>query len=189
MPLSPPKARSLHHDRQVECRGYLREDGLWDIEGHLVDTKGYGFANRDRGGRIEAGEPLHEMWLRLTVDSHMLIHDVEAVIDASPFNICPRIGPAFEVLKGLSIGPGWRRAVRNKLGGVNGCTHLVELLQPMATTAFQTIHGPRQSPGDKADPKQKPVILDSCHALSADSEVVRDFWPDFYQPQREKVAK
>jgi hypothetical protein len=39
MDLSPPVARKLLHVRSVECRGYLREDGLWDIEGSLKDVK------------------------------------------------------------------------------------------------------------------------------------------------------
>ena len=41
MPLSPSAPRQLMHNRAIECRGYEREDGLWDIEGHLVDTKTY----------------------------------------------------------------------------------------------------------------------------------------------------
>ena len=58
------------HTRHVECRGYERDDGLWDIEGHLVDTKPYDMPNDDRvSGKIAAGEALHEMWIRLTVDA------------------------------------------------------------------------------------------------------------------------
>ncbi len=38
MPLSPPAASREHiHTRVVECRGYRRDDGLWDIEGHITD--------------------------------------------------------------------------------------------------------------------------------------------------------
>ena len=40
MPLSTSAPRQLMHNRAIECRGYQREDGLWDIEGHLVDTYG-----------------------------------------------------------------------------------------------------------------------------------------------------
>ncbi len=49
MPLTEPVPRNLIHERSIVCRGFCRDDGLWDIEGHLVDTKTYPFANRHRG--------------------------------------------------------------------------------------------------------------------------------------------
>ncbi|MFQ5955759.1 MAG: DUF2889 domain-containing protein, partial [Kiloniellales bacterium] len=77
MPLSPAAAREPMHTRQIECRGYRRQDGLWDIEGHLTDEKSYAFHNQWRG-EIASGEPVHDMWLRLTVDDDLLIHEAEA---------------------------------------------------------------------------------------------------------------
>ena len=50
MPLTTPAGRRLMHTRSIECRGYEREDGLWDIEAHLVDTKTYTHLRR-HGGR------------------------------------------------------------------------------------------------------------------------------------------
>ena len=94
MPLSPAAAREKLHNRDVTCRGYRREDGLWDIEGHLVDTKTYSFANRDRG-QIGAGEPVHEMWIRLTIDEDMVIHHAEAATEFGPYAICPDIVDRF----------------------------------------------------------------------------------------------
>ena len=58
MALSRPARREHIHSRDIRCRGFRREDGLWDIEATLEDTKTYSFANRDRGG-IAAGEPIH----------------------------------------------------------------------------------------------------------------------------------
>ena len=46
----------------------------------------------------------------------------------------------FQRLVGLRIKSGWTQKVKELLGGVEGCTHLVELLGPVATTAFQTIY-------------------------------------------------
>ncbi len=59
MPLSPPVKRVQKHTREVKCFGYEREDGLWDIEGRIADTKTYSFENRDRG-TIASGTPVHE---------------------------------------------------------------------------------------------------------------------------------
>ncbi|MGH6952826.1 MAG: DUF2889 domain-containing protein [Alphaproteobacteria bacterium] len=180
MPLSPPAARERLHDRVVECRGYRRKDGLWDIEGHLVDSKSYGFPNRDRG-RVSAGEPVHEMWLRLTIDDDMVIHEAEAATDFGPYRICPDITPNFRTLKGLKIGPGFRRAAHAVVGGTKGCTHLVELLGPLATTAYQTLFSALSNRARAdAESGQRPAMLDTCHAYASDSEVVRRNWPKFY---------
>jgi len=180
MPLSAPVPREKIHDRQVECHGYRRADGLWDIEAHLTDTKTYAFNNRYRG-EVTAGEPVHEMWLRLTIDETLKIHAVEAVTDHGPFPVCAAITPRFRLLEGLTIGPGWTRAVRERVGGALGCTHLVELLGPLATTAYQTLVGQRDKQEAQAiDTGERPALLDTCHALGGDSPVVRDLWPRFY---------
>lgn len=175
MPLSPPAPRKHIHSRDIIMRGYSRDDGMWDIEAHLTDTKTYGFPNRERGN-IEAGEPIHDMWLRVTLDDGMLIHDVEAATDYSPFEICGEITPDFKKLIGLTIGPGWTREARQRVGGIHGCTHLFELLGPIATVAYQT----RVRKTNQVDSGKKPGHLDSCHALSTDGPVVRDNYPEFY---------
>jgi len=179
MPLSSPAERDPIHIRRVECRGYRRRDGMWDIEGHLVDTKTYGFDSEWRG-RVEAGVPVHDMWIRLTIDDDFKVHAVEAVTDSSPFRACPEITPNFEVLKGLSIAKGWRRAIAERLGGVRGCTHLVELLGPLGTTAFQTIFPLREMERRGQPCRAKPRAIDSCHALRSDGEAVKRRWPEFY---------
>jgi hypothetical protein len=195
MPLSPPVERVPVHDRTIVCKGWRRADGMWDIEGHLVDTKSYGFPNEFRGV-VEPGEPIHDMWLRLTVDADLTIVRSEASTEAGPFPICPDITPNFKRLEGLSIGGGWRRAVRERLGGVEGCTHLVELLGPLATTAYQTIFGEKsrmrreaEARGDVTtpsnDPDRQPHLLNSCHAFAESSPVVEKMWPDWYRAKED----
>lgn len=186
MPLSSPSPREPIHIRQVVCRGYHRADGQWDIEGHLTDVKTYDFESHARG-KVPAGEPVHEMWLRLTLDDALVITAVEAVTDKSPYPICGAITPNFQQLTGLSIRAGFLSKARALLGGVAGCTHLVEMLGPVATTAFQTIVPYRerlrhaQGKAEMAPPAgTRPHLLDSCHAFASDGEVVRRLWPDFY---------
>ena len=75
MPLPTPSCeRELLHTRTIECKGYLRSDGLWDIDGWLTDIKTYNFPNKDRV-EIKAGEALHGMGLRITIDEMMTIRD------------------------------------------------------------------------------------------------------------------
>jgi hypothetical protein len=183
LPSAQPNRQRLH-TRTVICDGFLREDGLWDIEGHLTDIKGYSFKNKDRGGEIQPGEPLHGMSMRMTVDNDLTIQDIEAVTDYSPFAICPNITPQFKKLIGLQINKGFNKGVILRLGGVQGCTHLVELLRPMATTAFQTVYSYRARLDEQAGKPvtERPGVLDTCHALRVDGPIVAREWPQFYQP-------
>jgi hypothetical protein len=182
MPLSPPAAaRDLLHSRDIALRGYERADGLFDIEAQLTDTKSYGFDSHDRG-RIGPNEPLHGMWLRLTVDEDLVIHACEAASDHTPYAICPQAAPNFSRLAGLRIGPGFNRAVNERVGGVEGCTHLRELLAQMATVAFQTIQPVRRRRREAAaaaaeQPKGKPEIVGTCLAWAPGSPVVRRVYP------------
>jgi hypothetical protein len=179
MSLSPPASREPIHERVIDCRGYRRADGLWDIEGHLTDIKSYPFANAHRG-EIRPGEPIHDMWIRLTLDDDLTVVAVEATTVAGPFAICGAIAPAFHKLEGLRVGPGWRKAVHARLGGVQGCTHLVELLGPIATTAYQTIHVWRARHEPALETDRPPPHLNSCHALARDGEIVREHYPRWY---------
>ena len=104
MPLTPSEDREPIHHRQIDCRGYRRKDGLWDIEGHLTDVKAYAFTNSFRG-EVQPGEPLHDMWLRLTLDDELTVIKAEAATDAGPYAICPAITPAFAKLCLLYTSP------------------------------------------------------------------------------------
>ena len=115
MPLSPAVEREAIHRRDIECHGYRRSDGLWDIEGRMVDTKTYAFDNRHRG-RVEPGTPVHEMWIRMTLDDRLEIQDIEAATDHHPFPNCPDIAPDYRVMVGTRIRPGWTRRVKERLG-------------------------------------------------------------------------
>src|SRR5919109_5191059 len=71
MPLSNAVPRKLIHTRAIECKGYEREDGLWDIEAHLTDVKSVVHSRREGGRARQPGEPVHDMWLRVTIDLDM----------------------------------------------------------------------------------------------------------------------
>jgi hypothetical protein len=185
MPLPPAAPRELLHRRTVTCEGYLRQDGLWDIEGRIVDVKTYAFDNEWRG-RVEPGMPVHEMWIRLTIDDEMIIRSAVASTEFSPFAICGQAAPNFAQLAGLKIGPGFMSGARARIGKTEGCTHIIEMLQQVATTAFQTQvaksdRRPRRQDG-REQPRRRPAMLDTCYALKSDREVVRRFWPEFSTP-------
>jgi hypothetical protein len=182
MPLTSPSARERIHTRTITCEGYEREDGLFDIDGWLTDAKSYDFTSTDRG-EVKAGVPVHGMGLRLTIDDALTIHAVAAAMDYTPFNMCPSITPNFQRLVGLNLGKGFSGAVREALGGTQGCVHLVDLLRPMATTAYQllsraayTAFKEQESRGEPV----KPFFVNQCHAWKSDGEVTRDQFPSLF---------
>jgi len=185
VPLSEPTSREEIHTRTIILRGYKRGDGLYDIEAHLTDTKTHGFSNEHRG-EVDATTPLHGMWMRMTVDEQLTIIECEAATDYSPYAICPSAAPNFARLAGLRIRPGVLREASSRIGGTVGCTHLRELLQQMATTAFQSIQPARARRNPNSDGHmagknaEKPAVLNTCVAYGTDSPVVRRLWPHLY---------
>ncbi len=181
MPLPPPADRELIQTRTIDVSSYRRADGQWDVEGRLVDTAAYAFPNQYRG-EIAAGEPIHDMNIRLTVNERCEITEVAAAMDSTPYAACPGAEPAFQKLKGERIGPGWNRRLRDLLGGVRGCVHVVDLLRPVGTVGFKTVareagqHG--VAAARKAD--DRPYQINTCHALASDGDIVRDRWPEHY---------
>jgi hypothetical protein len=181
MPLPPPVARQPVHLRRIECRGYRRDDGLWDIEGRMTDTRDEDLQLRAEPRLVPAGEPLHDMWVRLTLDDDMVVRAVEASTDAAPASICGGAVAPMQKLVGLRIAAGWTNAVKERLGGPRGCTHLMELMWPIATTAFQTIMASRASVlGAPGKDGRRPAKIDSCWTYAADRDIVRRFWPAHY---------
>lgn len=180
MPLSKPARRRHAHRRTVTADGYQREDGLWDIEAHMTDVKSECVDNPERGGYVAPGEAFHDMWLRLTIDNTLLIHQVEAVIDQSPFRQCPQASRVFAKLEGTRIGPGWQRQAKTLVGGAQGCTHLHELLPVLATTAVQSLWPTLQGEVLKVGAQ---LMLNTCLSWAQDSDMVRRYLPELYQPE------
>jgi hypothetical protein len=169
--------RELTHTRRVRYEGYKRADGLWDIEAHLSDIKNHDF--RLETGVRRAGQPIHEMWLRITIDRHLTILDALAVSDHVPYpNGCEKITPAYKKLIGLNLARGFRKRVHELLGSVRGCTHLTEMLAGLPTAAIQTFAGEMK---DQLDPATKPFQLDQCHALETTSDTVKTWYPKWYR--------
>jgi hypothetical protein len=169
--------RELRHTRRVRFEGYKRADGLWDLEAHLTDIKSHD--NPMKTGVRRAGQPIHEMWLRVTIDRHLTILDAAASSDAVPYpGGCEAIAPAYKRLVGLNLAKNFRKSVRQLFGDVKGCTHLTEMLGGLPTAAIQTFAG--EMPEERSDGR-KPFQLDQCHALDTSSETVKKWYPKWYR--------
>ena len=148
----------------------------------MVDTKSYPFANTWRT-RVEPGDPLHEMVIRLTLDETFTVVALEAATDASPHGACGAILPNFQRIVGQRVGPGWSKRVKALVGGAEGCAHHVEMLGLMATVAFQTM-GPllarkqSESPTDTKPADVSKFLINSCHIWREGGEWARQFDED-----------
>lgn len=177
------QARRLMHRRAIDCDGYLREDGLWEVEARLVDTKP--FLQRDHfRGDVPAGTPVHDIRLRLAVDDRLIVREAETNMAATPFPTCIEVDGILQRLVGEQIGRGWRETVRRKIGKLETCTHLAELLGPAVTTLFQTMsYGKRPDGGDSMDSHRDtsapPFFINGCHSWRTDGPIVAKIFPQF----------
>ncbi|HJV83979.1 MAG TPA: DUF2889 domain-containing protein [Noviherbaspirillum sp.] len=180
MPLSPPTSRrALKHTRTIQVEAFARDDGLWDIDAHITDVKTRPI-NLASGSR-SAGQPIHDLWVRLTVDTQFNIIAAEAVSDSVPYpGHCDTIGPAYKKLVGLNLLKGFREGVKQRLAGIQGCTHLTELALVLPTAVVQAYAGDVLDTRDGASAdgqSHKPFQLDRCHALRTDGEAVAKYYP------------
>ena len=185
MSLSAPAARRHLHTRSSVCEGFRRDDGLWDIEARILDTKTYAYEEPDRGLR-NPGDPVHHMAVRLTLDDRMVVRGIEVDMPATPYTTCLSAAPAYQGLIGKQVGLGWRRAVNECVGGTRGCTHVRELLFPMATVAFQTMGGWKEKETGAENLDEAPVnasgrpyFLDGCKSWAVDGPVVARLHPQW----------
>ncbi|MFZ6675729.1 DUF2889 domain-containing protein [Undibacterium sp. Xuan67W] len=180
MPLpSTTIGRALKHTRSIQIDAFARDDGLWDIDAHITDTK-----TRDiklASGIRPVGTALHDLSLRITIDTNLTIVDAVAVSDAVPYpGFCNTIGPDYKKLIGLNLFRQFRQGVKERLSGIHGCTHITELAQILPTAAVQAFAGDVIDTRDGAsasEQTQQPFQLNRCHALRLDGPAVAQYYP------------
>ncbi|MBL8275392.1 MAG: DUF2889 domain-containing protein [Pelomonas sp.] len=182
MPAAHPSvSRRLLHRRAFDVQVFARDDGQFDVEAGLTDTKTHEVPLA--GEARQAGDPIHEMRLLLTVDAQLTITAATSQTLWMPYaGACDAHGNAYARLVGLNLMKGFRQAVQERLGGTRGCTHLTELCQVLPTAVIQAMAGSvidtREGDGDGNPPFQ----LDRCHALRRDGPTVAKFYPRWHLP-------
>jgi hypothetical protein len=183
--MSSAPVRRQVHTRSIRIDAFARDDGLWDIEATLTDTKQKDFELAS--GTRKAGDPVHRMTLRVTIDTRLNIVDAAVESPWVPYpGYCDTIAPAYEKLIGLSLVHDFRRRVRERLGGINGCTHVTELADVLPTAAIQALAGEGVDPASAArasvaPTERKPFQLDRCHAMATTAPAVAKFYPRWYR--------
>jgi hypothetical protein len=127
---------------------------------------------------------VHDMTLRLTCTLDTLtILEAVAEMAHHPHGVCPLQTADADSLVGLSIGPGYFSALRQRMGGVRGCNHLHTLAQSAGTAAALTFAARRVhahpemvdlSPVEYFQEvvEVAPAVVNSCHAWREDGEIV-----------------
>ena len=185
MPLPPPEtAREPLHTRSIRVDSFAREDGQWDLEAELIDIKAYDFPKT--GGVVQkAGDPVHQLHLRVTFNDKFAITDAVACYDAAPYGEqCSAIAPDYRDLIGMNLLQSFRQTVKERFGRVAGCTHMTELAYVLPTVAVQSLSGKRRKE-QQASSDKRPFQLAGCHALRLDGPVVKEFYPQWYAAPRE----
>ncbi len=178
----PPAApqRQLKHRRQIDVQVFARGDGLWEVDATLSDVKTR-VANMIDGPRA-AGTPIHDMLLRLVVNSQFDIVQAGSETRWMPYTgHCDQHGDAYGKLVGLNLMQDFRKHLRERLGGVLGCTHITELAQVLPTAVVQGFVGEVLDTRGNAEGAPKPFQIDRCHALKSSGEAVRLHYPRWYR--------
>ena len=179
MPLPPSDiAREPLHTRSIRVQSYAREDGLWDLEAELLDVKAYDFETHR--GTHHAGQPVHRMHLRVTIDESYTIQAAQAAYDNAPYGSCASIAPDYDGLVGMNLLRGFRHKVKERFGRTAGCTHLTELTWVLPTAAVQSLSGRRAEQRRAGQDDRRPFQLDGCHALAVSGPVVKAQYPKWF---------
>jgi hypothetical protein len=179
-----PTRRRHMHTRTIECNGYLRDDGLWEVEARLRDRKPFSQSASRYREELMPGDPVHDIALRLAIDDSMTVREAQATMRATPYPTCIEVEPILQRLVGERIGKGWRELVRQKIGRIETCTHLSELLGPAVTALFQTMsYGKTPEGGSSMDHQraagERPFFIGGCHSWRTDGPIVAEMFPQF----------
>lgn len=188
MPLpAPAPERQLRHRRNIDVQIYARGNGLWEVDSRIADVRSHDV--QLASGSLPAGSPLHEMLLRLVVDESFNIVEAGAQTTAMPYpGECDRYGDVYSRLVGLNLMRGFRRAVKERLGGVEGCTHITEMTQVLPTAVVQAFAGEVIDTRGTHESSGQPFQIDRCHALRSDGTAVKNYYPRWYRAPSDAKA-
>ena len=156
------------HRRSIADESVMADADHLRVTGHL----------RDERPPLEGGGPdrpavVHDMSLSLVVRvSDLVVVDVSADMSSFPHTECPLITSRFADLIGVSVRRGFSKELNRRLGGVAGCSHLVEIARSIAPVVTQSmLSGRVPVRRDPAEPVRLPV--GSCHLWQPDGVAVR----------------
>jgi hypothetical protein len=172
--------RQLKHNRRIDVQIYSRGNGLWEVDARVTDVR-----KRETlmvTGLKPAGEPIHDMLLRLVIDESFNVLEAGAETMSMPYpGFCENYGDAYGRLVGLNLMRGFRHAVKERLGGSQACTHITELAQVLPSAVMQGFADEVIDTRGDSETSVQPFQIDRCHALRADGQAVKIYYPRWYR--------
>jgi len=179
LPTAAPE-RQLTHRRSISVQIYARGNGLWEVDAHVTDVRARDIQMAT--GLLPAGAPIHDMLVRLVVDERFNILEAGAQTTAMPYpGECDSFSEVYGRLVGLNLMRGFHKAVKERLGGAQGCTHVTELTQVLPTAVVQAFAGDVIDTRGDTEASQQPFQIDRCHALRSDGLAVKTYYPRWYR--------
>lgn len=158
------------HRRTVVIDVVDAGDDRLDVVGRLHDERPWAAEETDL-------PVVHDLELRVGVSrTDFVVRSVHVEFRAYPHAECPQIAPAYEALVGVPLGRGWQAAVRERLGGPAGCTHLRELARAMAPVIVQAAFSAQvraavdQPPAEQDEDASRlllPLVANTCHVWAS----------------------
>ena len=128
---------------------------------------------------------MHDIRLRLAVDDHMVVREAEtAMVRDARIRPASRSTASCNAWSANRSAEAGAKSSARKIGKLETCTHLAELLGPAVTTLFQTMsNGKTPDGGDFLDnhagTTEPPFFINGCHSWRTDGPVVAKMFPQF----------
>lgn len=170
------KGRKIH-SRQIQITTYEGATDSIIVEGILHDERlldTYRLA-----GEIDPPGTIHHLIIRMEVKGPSLtIEDIAVEMPTIPHEACIETLDCLAPVKGMPIASGFTAKVKDLVGGINGCCHLLALLTAMAPAAVQGAWSAMAA--EPIDPATYlPVALDrvknTCRIWREDGPLMKDW--------------
>lgn len=148
---------------------------VYPADGDCLQVVGRLRDERPWAQRPEQLPTVHDLELVVEVSlADFTVRSVDALFHKYPHAECPRIADAYQQLVGVQVGRGWTQAMRDRLGGPEGCTHLRELARATAPVLVQAAFSARvrTNPSREGDEQRLRMVLPflsgTCHIWAED---------------------
>jgi len=151
------------HTRAIRIDTFAVDDDHVIVEGVLEDNRhlpSYSLAGKERPPR-----QIHGMTVRLLIGGMPArIVDAEADMPEVPQEQCRAAVRSVEKLVGMSIVYGFSKEVKDRLDGVEGCSHLTSLILTMGSAAVQGMaaHRARKPPAPEMGAVMLEYLKNTC---------------------------
>lgn len=170
-PVASGKGATTPHSLPVHVRTIRIDAAEIAAEG---DTKGALRVHGSLEDRRPQGVPdwiqhdddvIHHMEVTLTVTwPDLVVAAIDGSMRTFPHaGVCPDALPPLQSLVGIAVGPGFTRAVNERIGRERGCTHVAALILAMGPVVRQGA-GAAFGFATPGDPRGTPWFVNSCQA-------------------------